>query len=167
MEVLVVRHAIAEDRAAFARAGMDDAARPLTDEGRRRFGRAARGLARLVPKIDLLATSPLARAIQTGEIVREAFGVERVVRLAELEPGADPAELLGWLRRQRPAPTIAVVGHEPHLSGFVGCALAGAPADFVELRKGSACLLDLGRVPRPGGARLRWLLTPRQLRRVR
>ena len=30
MELVVVRHAIAEDREAFARTGKDDAARPLT-----------------------------------------------------------------------------------------------------------------------------------------
>jgi phosphohistidine phosphatase len=90
-----------------------------------------------------------------------------VVRLPELEPVADPAALLAWLRGRRRAATVAVVGHEPHLSAFVGWALAGERSGFVELKKGGACLLDLGHDPSPGKGRLRWLLTPRQLRRAR
>lgn len=166
MDLLVVRHAIAEDRAAFARTGKDDAERPLTPEGRRKFERAARGLRKIVDSVDLLATSTLVRAIETGEILEASFGVDASARLDELAPGASLPPLVEWLRRRRRHRTVAVVGHEPHLSRLIAHLLVGRSSGFVALKKGGAVLLDLGAAPGAGGARLRWHLTPAQLRRL-
>src|SRR5918912_545668 len=44
MRLLVVRHAIAMDRAEFARSGKDDSERPLTKDGRNKMAKGARGL---------------------------------------------------------------------------------------------------------------------------
>src|SRR5262249_31041428 len=74
MKLLLIRHAIAEEREDFARTGKDDRLRPLTDEGRKRMKQAARGLLETLPEIDLLATSPLTRAAQTGAIVDSVYG---------------------------------------------------------------------------------------------
>lgn len=165
MELLVVRHAIAEPREAFAQTGLEDADRPLTSDGRRKFEKGALGLKRLVGELDLVATSPLERAMQTGKLLDAAFGGRlRVVRLPELAPDAEPAAMVAWLRRNRRRSAVAAVGHEPHLSALVEHLLTGRGAGFVELKKGGACLLDLGTSPEPGRVRLRWLLTPAQLR---
>jgi phosphohistidine phosphatase len=166
MDLLVVRHAIAEARDVFAETGEDDAKRPLTSEGRRKFERGARGLRRLVPSIDLLATSSLVRAIETGDILEAAFGIEGAARLRELAPDAEPAALVRWLKRQGGRGLVAVVGHEPHLSSLVEYLLVGGRAEFVDLRKGGACLLELGDDPERGRAKLGWLLTASQLRRM-
>lgn len=165
MELLVVRHAIAEDREAFARTARDDAERPLTAEGRRKFARGARGLRNLVKRIDLLATSPLARAAQTAELLADAYGPVTTVRLPELAPDADPSDLVRWLRRQRRRRVVAVVGHEPHLSRAISLVICGRPSGTLALRKGGACLLLLGTAA-GGRAQLRWLLTASQLRRL-
>jgi len=167
MELLVVRHAVAEERDAFAKTGRDDAERPLTPAGRRKFERGARGLRWAAPSIDLLATSGLTRAVETCEILQKAYRIDRVVRLRELEPEADPAALVRWLRKQRRRPLVAVVGHEPHLSSLIEHLLTGTRGGFVDLEKGGACLLDLGDDPRAGSATLRWLVTAAQLRRLR
>ena len=74
MNVLVIRHAIAEDRDVFARTEKDDDERPLTDEGRKKMARGAQGLHTLVPKLDLIASSPLVRAQQTAAIVAMVCG---------------------------------------------------------------------------------------------
>ena len=66
MKLLLVRHAIAEEREEFERTGEPDDQRPLTSEGRKKMKRAAAGLGELVNKVDILATSPLARAQQTA-----------------------------------------------------------------------------------------------------
>lgn len=166
MDLLVVRHAIAEDRDVFARTGRDDAERPLTPEGRRKFERAARGLRKLVDPIDLLATSTLERAVETGEILEASLVVEATARLSELAPDTDPPSLVQWLRRRRRHRLVALVGHEPQLSRLIAYLLSGRSADFVELKKGGAALLALGTAPEPGGAKLRWHLTPGQLRRL-
>lgn len=166
MDLLIVRHAIAEDREVFAETGEDDSERPLTAEGRRKFERGARGLRRVVPSIDLLATSSLVRAIETGNILEDAFDIDGAARLSELAPDAEPAALVRWLRRQRGRGLVALVGHEPNLSSLAEYLLVGGGGDFVELRKGGACLLELGNDPRRGRAKLRWLLTASQLRRM-
>ena len=165
MDLLVVRHAIAEDREVFARSGMGDEERPLTAEGRRKFERGARGLRRLVSSVDVVATSALVRAIETGRILADAYDGVRTVRLAELAPKAEPGALLPWLRRQRRR-TVALVGHEPHLSALVELLLAGEPGGVLALKKGGACLLSLPRPESAGSAELRWLLTAAQLRRL-
>ncbi|MEK6608702.1 MAG: histidine phosphatase family protein [Myxococcota bacterium] len=166
MKLLVIRHAVAEDRESFARTGEPDALRPLTIEGRRKMRAAARGLRRVAGRIDLLAASPLARAVQTAEIVRAAWGDVRTVVQPALLPGRAPAALLAWLRARRPSATIAVVGHEPDLGRLVGYLTAGLPRPVVELRKGQACLLEFSRKPRAGGARIVWSLKSSQLRRM-
>jgi phosphohistidine phosphatase len=166
MNLLVIRHAIAEEREAFAETGKDDGQRPLTSAGRRKFERGARGLLRIAPSLDLLATSPLVRAVETGEILQRAYAIDRPARLRELEPAAEPAALVRWLTRQRRVGVVAVVGHEPHLSRLIEHLLAGGDRGFLQLKKGGACLLDLGDRPARGHAALLWLLTAAQLRRL-
>src|SRR5437870_2424400 len=166
MNVLVIRHAIAQDRDEFAKAhpGADDGARPLTGKGRKRMRQAVRGLRRIAPAIQLLATSPLVRAVQTADIVEACFdGVKRVV-VPQLAADQPVTALLKWLQTQRPDSTIALVGHEPQLSTFVGWMCTGLQESFVRLKKGGACLLRLKTDVKPGLADLLWLLAPAQFR---
>ena len=109
MRLLAVRHAIAEEPEVFARTGRDDRLRPLTDEGRKRMRRGARGLRSLVPQIDLLATSPLIRAAQTGAILDAVYGDLPAVEIEQLAPEATPQDFLAWLRtrRRRRSPSSA------------------------------------------------------------
>jgi phosphohistidine phosphatase SixA len=95
----------------------------------------------------------------------------RYGRLQRLEsdaliPGAEPSALGEQLEAYATVPTIAVVGHEPHLSGWVSWCLTGSMDAIVELRKGGACLLRFeGRIG-DKGAKLVWLMTPAVLRRL-
>lgn len=163
MRLLLIRHAIALDRDEFARTGKDDALRPLSDDGRKKMKQAARGLCALVPDVELLATSPLTRAAQTGAILDSVYGGLKETEIAELSPGGSPQGFLDWLKRQK-AGTVAVVGHEPGLSRLATWLLTGKEGSFLSFRKGGAALLELSATPAPGGAKLLWLLTPAQLR---
>lgn len=163
MRLLLIRHAIAEEREDFARTGKDDRLRPLTDEGRKKMKQAARGLRSLVPEIDLLATSPLTRAAQTGAILDSVFGGLDVVEIDELAPETTPEGFLLWLRKQKGG-VVAAVGHEPSLSQILGWLLTGTDRRLFAFRKGGACLLELGDEPAAGTATLLWALTPAQLR---
>src|SRR5690349_23948212 len=89
MRLIVVRHAVAEDREAFARTHKEDAARPLTAEGRRKMERGALGLRQLVPEVNLLASSPFRRALDTAAILSHAYGELRVERVPELAPRSE------------------------------------------------------------------------------
>ena len=164
MNVLVIRHAVAEDRRRFARTGAEDGLRPLTARGRRRMRAAARGLRRIVPEVDFLATSPLTRAAETADIVAGAYGGLKVVKVAQLTPDGPLQPLLKWVGERRHGSTVAVVGHEPQLGVFVSWMLTGLQESFVQMKKGGACLLELKEQVRPGRARLLWALAPAQLR---
>ena len=166
MRLLVVRHAIAEDRAVFAGRHKDDAARPLTPEGRRKMERAAVGLRELVPEIDLLAASPLKRAIETAEILAAVYDDLRVERTPEFAPGVGVDRVVAWLASQHARGTIAAVGHEPDLSQVVCTLLAGATGPFLELRKGAACMLEFPGPIAKAAATLDWFLGPKHLRRL-
>jgi phosphohistidine phosphatase len=162
MNVLVIRHGIAQERDKFASTGQADSLRPLTDDGIKKMTKAARGLRKAVEKIDLLATSPLTRAMQTAEIVAKAFNVP--IKQADiLTPGTPSGQLMGWIGKQR-VKTVAIVGHEPDLSRFVSFALTGRNTAIVEMKKGSAIMLQFGGAIDAGGAILRWAMTPGQLR---
>jgi len=166
MNLLLVRHAPAGDREAWKAAGKDDFLRPLTPEGRRKMREAARGLRRLVDPPQAVATSPLVRAKETADILARAFDVPAADEIEALEPGQPPQALLAWLRARERQALAAVVGHEPHLGILASWLLAGRTRAFLSLRKGGACLLDLGSRPGPGRAELLWLSAPAPLRRL-
>jgi len=165
MRLLLIRHAIAEEREDFARTGKDDRLRPLTDDGRKKMKQAARGLCELAPKIDLLATSPLTRAEQTGAIVDAVYGGLEVVEIEELSPESTPAAFLLWLRHRKEE-TIAAIGHEPSLGQIFSWLLTGTERRLLAFRKGGACLLELPDEMGAGTATLLWALTPAQLRQL-
>ncbi|HVT57587.1 MAG TPA: histidine phosphatase family protein [Thermoanaerobaculia bacterium] len=163
MKLLIIRHAIAEEREDFARTGKDDQLRPLTDEGRKKMKQGARGLKTIVPEIDLLATSPLTRAAQTGAVLDSVYGDLREVEVQELQPQASPIEFLAWLRQQE-GETVAVVGHEPSISLMLSWLLTGTEKRIFSFRKGAACMLEFAGEVGAGTATLLWALTPGQLR---
>lgn len=165
MQLLLIRHAIAEERADFVRTGKDDHLRPLTSEGRKRMRQGARGLRELVPGIDLLATSPLTRAAQTGAILDTIYGDLWEVEIQELSPEAELPAFLAWLARQKQE-TIAAVGHEPHLGRLLAWLVTGEERPFHSFRKGGACLLEIQEPAAPGKAQLLWAMTPSQIRRI-
>lgn len=163
MNVVVIRHAIAENRDEFAATGQDDGLRPLTSQGRKKMRRAAAGLKVLLPDLDLIATSPLVRARETAEIVARHYGGPQMTEVPALAPGAPCEDGLRWLQHQKASGTVALVGHEPDLGILVGWLLTGRESAFMEVRKGSACLLEFSQRPAAGGAVLHWFLKPSQL----
>jgi phosphohistidine phosphatase len=167
MRLLFIRHAIAGDRDEWAKSGRPDADRPLTDRGRDRMRRAARGLTQLIPRPDVIATSPYLRAAETAAIVSKAYGGPPPVELTALVPGVEFADLVTWLRSQKVTGTVALVGHEPHLGGALCYFLTGRREEFYEFKKGGAALVQLADPPTPGVARLLWALDPGQLRSIR
>lgn len=166
MQLLVVRHGIAEDREAFARTGADDDRRPLTDEGRRKMTRAAQGLRSLVPALDLVAASPLTRAQQTAEIVARAYGLRVGETTSALDPDARLESFIKWIEPHAAKKAVAVVGHEPHLSSLVTWLITGVDDSRVVLKKGAACLVEFAARPSRGGGALLWLHAPATLREL-
>ncbi len=164
MQLLVVRHGIAVEREEWAHEHSDDTARPLTAEGKKKMKECTKGLRALVPRLDLVATSPLARAMQTAVILAKAYAQGEPVTAETLCPGEHPPAFGTWLRSQGTKKSVAIVGHEPGLGAIVSWLTAGSERSFLELGKGGACLLDLGDRIDAGEAMLLWVLRPSHLR---
>jgi phosphohistidine phosphatase len=164
LKLLVIRHAIAMEQEDFAPAGLPDSERPLTDKGRLRMVKNAGGLLRLDVIPEVIATSPYVRAVETTRIVSDALQVQRIETLEALTPERHPSELVRWLEVNRKAETVAIVGHEPHLSSTITWLMSGIDDSLVVMKKGGACLLEIDGKVGPGSAVMHWLLTPRLLR---
>lgn len=164
MRLLIVRHAIAENRKVFARTGKKDALRPLTGYGRVQMRQASKGLRRILPSIDVVGTSPLKRTVQTAEILAAAYDRPRLVSVPALDHSPDPITFIRWLQTHRREEVVAAVGHEMHLVSLMSTLLSGKRGRFVLLEKGGACLLLFEGALRPGQAKLVWSLSPAHLR---
>jgi phosphohistidine phosphatase SixA len=81
--------------------------------------------------------------------------------------GFAPAEAASALKAFAKQEHVMIVGHEPQLSALASLLVAGSPdAVRLELKKGGLIALELsGRADR--GGMLLFMLTPRQLRRLR
>jgi phosphohistidine phosphatase len=159
MKLLLIRHAAAVPRGT---PGVPDAERPLTPQGKAKFRVAARGLARVTRRPDVLLTSPLPRARLTAEIAALAF--------EHVAPAIEPAlahssvdGIVAALKTHPPGARIALVGHEPLLGALLARLLGAAQGERLAFEKGGAALVDLPNGPAAVG-RLRWFLRPRILR---
>lgn len=165
MMLYILRHATAEE----AGPGGDDATRRLTDRSREKMKSAAAGFKTLDIKLDAILTSPLPRASETASIVATAYGNTPAPQvLPELGAGVAPSEVVSALRPFAKLDTLMVVGHEPQLSALASLLLTGSPAGMhLLLRKGGCVALDLPARFERGGAELQWMMTHRQLRKLR
>lgn len=152
MMIFLIRHVHARD-------GDDDARRPLSDKGRRQI----RTMARFLRRSGRFVTrefwhSPLVRARDTASLLAAAMkGESRLVETAGLEPHADPAFMAERLRRLRRS--VAVVGHEPHLSALATWLLLGRPGPPVTvLKKGAVAAFER----KDGRWLLRWQVSPNE-----
>jgi phosphohistidine phosphatase len=159
--VFVIRHAVAEEPVDAARERRNDGQRRLTESGKRDMRKAAAGLARLLGDIPLIFTSPLKRAVETAEILNEAFPLAKLRQQPLLSPGFDPDALLRSIAGQ--AGPIALVGHEPDLSQWIGYMTTGSSRSVVRMKKGCVCRLDMPDPAAAGEACIAWLLTVKQL----
>ena len=161
MQLLIVRHAIAVDRGT---PGYADDERPLTEEGEKKFRSAAKGLARLLDKPDVILTSPLPRAHRTAQIAAEAWKGPAVT-VTPVLAGGSFAELSALLSTHRERELVALFGHEPDVSDFTARLLGSTHPDRFAFKKGGAALVELeGRIE--GGGHLVWFLPPRALREL-
>jgi phosphohistidine phosphatase len=144
MQLYLIRHA-------HAIAAVNDAERPLSAKGRAQVKRLARFLRtgdRFAPTE--IWHSPLVRAAETAKLLARGLQSDVPPReAADIAPEDDPHNLARRLAR---APeSLAIVGHEPHLSALASLLVAGkASPPVFELKKGSVLALE--------GAKGRWVV---------
>jgi len=152
----LMRHADAEAK----KPGMSDFERELTEIGKKMTQRVALGLKRMSIEFELLGASPFVRAVQTAEIIREVFGIEKeVLKINELIPGSDFKLLLDVIASFHVG-SLFLVGHEPYLGDFLSWVLGLQRR--VEFKKNSVACVEISSFVQ-SGANLRWFIHPEQI----
>lgn len=138
--------------------GGDDEARRLTPEGEEQLRSAAPVWQRVNLRPDVVATSPLPRAVRTAELLCDAVASDlQPVIEPTLAPGAGWGDMGRVLAGHPDARRVLFVGHEPDLSTAVA-ELTGASS--VRLRTGGVACVEFPGVPEPGAGEIAWLLDP-------
>lgn len=157
MDIWLLRHAAAEDRADSGR----DSDRALTPEGTARARAVALGLAALEPGIGRVITSPYRRARQTADAAAAALGLSGSLSESRaLEPENDPQEILREVSAG--SGDVLLVGHQPHLGSLLGLLVGG---ESVELPMKKAAVARVTLTGRWSGV-LKAFLPPRVLEQL-
>lgn len=158
MDIYLVRHAVAEDQDRSK--WPNDGKRPLTKEGKRRFGSLLKRMNDLPDYVDILATSPLTRAKETADLLVEKAAWQPFVVWDELSPDVAPERLIEKLRNLRGISSVALVGHEPQMSALFSLLVSGSTSGVqMDFKKGAIARISFN--PRKGEhGKLLWLVAP-------
>jgi phosphohistidine phosphatase len=165
MTLYVLRHALAEDSAPSG----EDHDRPLTQAGCDRTRKAALGMRALGLKFDVILTSPKVRAVETASLVAAAYDKQQGPELIQALADEIPAErAVAALAPYFMLKHVLIVGHEPQLSAICSVVLTGGP-DLLKmnLKKGGCVAIELPNRTDRAGAQLLWMMTQKQLRKIR
>jgi phosphohistidine phosphatase len=162
VELLIVRHGIAQDR--DVEGVRSDADRALTDKGKKRTRQVARGLRAIGVCPDLIATSPYRRSEETARILVDELRPRSPLATCDfLTPGASVGPLVDWLC-SADADVCMVVGHMPDVADLTASLLHRGGGIDVTFKKAAVCCISFDETPAEGGGCLEWLLQPGQLR---
>ncbi|MSR68858.1 MAG: hypothetical protein EXS17_00705 [Phycisphaerales bacterium] len=151
MQLFIVRHAKAAERDVTTLS--HDSLRPLTNGGAEKFARLAKRVGRLFAPPELVLASGYVRAWETARILEESAGWPAPLRCAALECDAqNQVAAVSAALIERSATSLAIVGHEPFLSEFIG-QLIGAGSASIEMDKGAVALLEVDSSLRGGSLR--------------
>lgn len=162
MELIFIRHGMAEGH--FSLDQYADFERTLTEEGVRDLRRVFKLFKTHQKKIDVIFSSPLARAVQSAEILWEHYQKADLELMADLDILDDPLHLVEYISFLPTDGTYAFVGHDPHLTKVIASILALHPEhDFMKIKKGGICVLEGGMWE---GFRMELLINPKFLRNL-
>ncbi len=156
MLLILIRHALADaqDPARYP----DDTLRPLVPKGRKRHRRAMRRLAEAGHVPTHVLSSPWRRAWQTAGITARVMGLDKTGRIRCDALAAPPdlaavAAVIGAVGAEGP---IALVGHEPWMSGLAALLLAGRVGGIaIDFPKSGALGIEVDAIA-PGAGELRF-----------
>jgi phosphohistidine phosphatase len=133
VELLILRHGEAGNRSYSV---SKDFGRDLTASGRTTMEDVAGSINGLKLVVDKIATSPLARAKESAEIIAKALKKEKDLEVwDELKPEGQTADLYRRLSKLKGESSILIVGHEPYLSGVISELISGSKGSRIILKK--------------------------------
>ncbi|WP_408097196.1 SixA phosphatase family protein [Peredibacter sp. HCB2-198] len=162
MRLIFLRHGLAEGHFSFDQDA--DFERELTDEGIKRLHKTFKQFKKVQDNIDVIFSSPLARAIQTAELFWSYYQESDLEMMADLDILDDPRHLVEYISFLPTDGTYVFVGHDPHITKVIAALLALHPEhDFMTIKKGGICVLEGGMWK---GFTMELLISPKFLRTV-
>jgi len=162
VKLYLIRHGIAADAAE----NQPDELRPLTDEGKRKTQKIAKRLRELELEFDLILSSPLVRAKQTAELLKNVGLSSKLEQSIFLSPNGDIQGWFDWLLKWQAAggDSLALVGHQPDLANWAELLVWGEAKEKLVLKKAGIIGLNLPQDGVPlGRCELFWLTAPKFL----
>ena len=114
MKLLFIRHGIAKGH--YSEDQIEDFDRTLTKEGIKELNKTFKLLGKYQKKIDVIFSSPLARAIQTAEILWTHYKTSNLELMPDLDILDDPLHLIEYISFLPTDGHYAFVGHDPHIT---------------------------------------------------
>ena len=173
MELFILRHG--ETSKSLSRSGGLD--RPLTYTGTTEIKNIANSIKKLRIKIDLIVTSPIFSCKQTGEIISDLFSKRiPIIICNDLKPEGELLDFYNKISKYKDTSSILIVGHEPYLSSMINDIISNNDIDrnrnynknsnnIILKKAGLSRIKITSTVPKLKGE-LRWLLTPRILKKI-
>ena len=151
MLVILVRHASAESSSPRG-----DAGRRLTAQGRTEAQAVGKALRAMGIDLGLILTSPLVRAVETGQAMAKAHPKAACEEADLMAPPADLAKMKRRLTELESGglEAVALVGHAPSLDECLGQLVAGVDNIGFSFPKAGAACVEVG----PGPNELRWAM---------
>jgi phosphohistidine phosphatase len=144
MILYFLRHASAGEHVANPK---KDEKRALDPKASRNAATSAARWLRFDVQVDVIVSSPLKRATQTGSLVGNELGYEGKLQIdAGLRPEAGFADFRKLLEKYARQEAIMVVGHNPNLSQFLGAIISDSGCEAsLELKKGAVAKVEMRR----------------------
>jgi phosphohistidine phosphatase len=143
MRLIFLRHGLAQGHFSFDQDA--DFERELTEEGIARLHKTFKVYKKVQSGIDVIFSSPLARAIQTAEIFWSYYQDSDLEMMADLDILDDPRHLVEYISFLPSDGCYAFIGHDPHITKVIAALLALHPEhDFMTIKKGGICVLEGG-----------------------
>jgi phosphohistidine phosphatase len=162
MRLIFIRHGLADGH--FSLDQDKDFERVLTEDGIKRLHRTFKIFKKIQQNIDVVFSSPLARAIQTAEIFWSYFPESDLELMADLDILDDPRHLVEYISFLPTDGTYAFIGHDPHITRVIAALLALHPEhDFMSIKKGGVCVLEGGMWK---GFKMELLLPPKVMKMI-
>lgn len=121
----------------------------------------------MVPKLDLILTSPYVRAYETAVILAKVYPKATLVEIEELNPLAAVAETLRYLKQLKSTENVAIVGHQPHLGDFLSFVLTGTEQTIFDMKKGAFAIVKFREEIEKKRAELICFIQPSQVEKIR
>lgn len=156
MRVYLLRHGIAEERAASGR----DEDRNLTQEGIAVLQNVLLLARRADVRPSLILSSPYTRASQTAGIAARILEYSgEILQSSNLQPNLPPSGVWDELQNHRDEESVLVVAHEPLLPSTVAWFL-GSTREMIRFAPATLVCVDFELIRAEPTGVLRWMIAP-------